>query len=55
VILRAAGASVPADSAAHAGVKEREWQRAHLRALIRDLVLDDQRRRNAICWHVFVD
>lgn len=53
--IRAAGASVPAGDAAWARAQEREWQRAHLPAAIRDLVLDDQQRRSAICWHVFDD
>jgi hypothetical protein len=33
--------------------KEREWQRVRLPAAIRELVLDDQQRRSAICWLVF--
>ena len=53
--IRAAGACVPADDAVHARATEREWQREHLPAAIRELVLDDQRRRSAICWHVFDD
>ena len=51
--IRAASACVPADDAARAGAQEREWQREHLPAAVRELVLDDQRRRSAICWHVF--
>jgi hypothetical protein len=53
--IRAAGAAVTADDAAQARAKEREWQRDHLPAAVRDLVLDDQQRRSAICWHVFDD
>ncbi len=53
--IRAAGACVPADDAARARAGEREWQRTRLPAAVRDLVLDDQRRRSAICWHVFDD
>jgi len=34
-------------------VAERDWQRAQLSAQIRDLVLDDQRLRNELCWFVF--
>lgn len=34
---------------------EREWQRSQLPQEIRDLVLDDQLRRNDICWSVFAD
>ena len=51
--IRAAGASVPASDADGARAREREWQRAQLPAAVRDLVLDDQQRRSAICWHVF--
>ncbi|WP_236604124.1 putative immunity protein [Sandaracinus amylolyticus] len=53
--IRAAGAGVPAGDAARARAEEREWQRAQLPAAIRELVLDDQRRRSAICWHAFDD
>jgi hypothetical protein len=53
--IRAAGAAVSTDAAAHARATERQWQREQLPAAVRDLVLDDQRRRSAICWHVFDD
>jgi hypothetical protein len=53
--IRAVGASVAADDAARARAAEREWQREQLPATVRELVLDDQRRRSAICWHVFDD
>jgi len=53
--IRAAGASVAAGDAARARAEERAWQRERLPAAVRDLVLDDQRRRSAICWHVFDD
>jgi hypothetical protein len=53
--IRAASASVQPDDAAQARAKEREWQRVHLPAAVRELVLDDQQRRSAICWHVFDD
>lgn len=36
-----------------AGRAECRWQREQLPAAIRDLVLDDQQRRNLICWNVF--
>jgi hypothetical protein len=36
-----------------AGRDECRWQRAQLPAAIRDLVLDDQRLRNELCWFVF--
>lgn len=42
-------------AAGTAGATEREWQRARLPETVRELVLDDQRRRSAICWHVFDD
>lgn len=51
--IRARGASVPPDAAPQARAAEREWQRAQLPPQIRELVLEDQRRRNAICWNVF--
>ncbi|PYI64966.1 hypothetical protein CVV68_20210 [Arthrobacter livingstonensis] len=53
--IRAAGACAPAADAELARVKERQWQRARLPAAVRELVLDDQRGRSAICWHVFDD
>ena len=40
---------------AGAGRLERDWQRAHLPEQIRALVLQDQIRRNPICWYVFSD
>ena len=36
-----------------AGRLECQWQRAQLPSEIRDLVLDDQKLRNEICWSVF--
>lgn len=36
-----------------AGRQECRWQRERLPEEIRDLVLDDQRLRNSICWSVF--
>lgn len=38
-----------------AGRRERDWQRDQLPAQIRSLVLEDQVRRNAVCWNVFDD
>jgi hypothetical protein len=35
------------------GRLECEWQREQLPPAIRDLVLDDQRLRNHLCWFVF--
>jgi hypothetical protein len=53
--IRAVGATVPADRAASARRDERDWQREQLPLAVRELVLDDQRRRNDICWKVFDD
>ncbi len=36
-----------------AGRAECAWQREQLPSAIRDLVLDDQRLRNRLCWFVF--
>ena len=52
--IRAAAAASP-DNAEHARLTERDWQRAQLPGEIRDLVLDDQRIRNSLCWHAFDD
>lgn len=38
-----------------AGRVERDWQRAQLPEPVRQLVLDDQIRRNDICWSAFSD
>jgi Imm-5 like putative immunity protein len=53
--IRAVGASVSADESEAARIREREWQRERLPAEVRELVLDDQRRRSSICWNVFDD
>ena len=53
--IRASCASAPADGTEAARVREREWQRDRIPTDIRALVLDDQRLRSAICWHVFDD
>jgi hypothetical protein len=37
----------------HVRITERDWQRRQLPKQIRELVLDDQRLRNSICWFVF--
>lgn len=39
----------------NAGRLERDWQRDQLHEQVRALVLEDQVRRNAICWSVFED
>ena len=51
--IKAVRASVPDDQAEEVGRLECEWQRAQLPSKIRDLVLDDQKMRNEICWFVF--
>src|SRR4051794_23971300 len=51
--IKAARAAVPNVDAAWAGSVECEWQRGQLPHAVRDLVLDDQRLRNEICWSVF--
>ena len=51
--IRAAQAAAPEAEAEAAGRRECEWQRAHLPEQIRELVLDDQRLRNELCWFVF--
>jgi hypothetical protein len=51
--IEAARAAVPAGEAESAGRLECRWQRDQLPGAIRELVLDDQRVRNEICWSVF--
>jgi len=51
--IRAAQAAAPDDERQDAGHLECRWQRAQLPVEIRDLVLDDQRLRNELCWFVF--
>lgn len=51
--IKAARAAAPAGRAETAGRLECEWQRAQLPVGIRDLVLDDQKLRNELCWFVF--
>jgi len=48
-----AAAAAAGDDEGPAGRVECEWQRAQLPEPIRELVLDDQRRRNELCWSVF--
>jgi hypothetical protein len=43
----------PEAEAERAGRLECRWQRDQLPEAIRELVLDDQRLRNDICWSVF--
>jgi len=51
--IKAVRAAAPAGEGERAGRQECRWQRERLPAAIRDLVLDDQRLRNDICWSVF--
>ncbi len=51
--IKASRAAVPERLAESAGRQECKWQRVKLPIAIRDLVLDDQRLRNEVCWHVF--
>jgi hypothetical protein len=53
--IRAAQASSPPERSDAARLHERDWQREQLPVALRALVLDDQRQRNDICWHVFGD
>jgi len=51
--IRAAQAAAPNDELEAVGRLECQWQRAQLPREIRDLVLDDERLRNELCWFVF--
>ena len=51
--IKAARAAAPKGEGDRAGRQECRWQRERLPDAIRDLVLDDQRLRNGICWSVF--
>ncbi|MBS2553572.1 hypothetical protein KGQ19_42645 [Catenulispora sp. NL8] len=51
----AAATAAAADDAESARSAERDWQRERIPAELRELVLDDQRRRSPICWNVFDD
>ena len=51
--IKAARAAAPEGEGETAGRLECRWQRDQLPAPIRDLVLDDERLRNDICWSVF--
>jgi hypothetical protein len=51
--IKAARAAAPDGDAESAGRHECRWQREQLPEAIRELVLDDQRLRNDICWSVF--
>jgi hypothetical protein len=51
--IQAARAAAPEGEGEAAGRRECQWQRHQLPQAIRELVLDDQRLRNDICWSVF--
>lgn len=51
--IRAVMAASPEDKKEMSGRQECQWQRERLPERIRDLVIDDQRLRNDICWFVF--
>jgi hypothetical protein len=51
--IRAAQAAAPAADAEKAQREECSWQRDRLPETVRELVLDDQRLRNELCWYVF--
>jgi hypothetical protein len=51
--IKAVRAAAPAGHAESAGRMECQWQRDQLPSAIRELVLDDQRLRNHLCWNVF--
>jgi hypothetical protein len=51
--IKARRAAAPEGEGKRAGRRECRWQREQLPDAIRDLVLDDERLRNEICWSVF--
>ncbi|WP_333619090.1 putative immunity protein [Dietzia sp.] len=51
--IKAVAAAAPSESGAR--LAERNAQRALLPAEVRDLVLEDQARRDEICWFAFAD
>jgi hypothetical protein len=51
--VKAARAAAPEGEGENSGRLECRWQREQLPDAIRDLVLDDQRLRNDICWSAF--
>jgi len=51
--IRAAQSAAPNDELEAVGRLECQWQRAQLPGEIRDLVLDDERLRNELCWFAF--
>lgn len=53
--IKAVRAAAPKGGEHQAGRAERDWQRQQIPAGLRPLVLEDQARRNDICWFVFSD
>lgn len=51
--IKAVRATASDDETHEAGLLVCRWQREQLPDAIRELVIDDQRLRNAICWSVF--
>ena len=51
--IKAVRAAAPEGEGERTGRLECRWQRDQLPDEIRELVLDDQRRRNDVCWSVF--
>ena len=51
--IKAVRAAASTGQEATAGRRECQWQRDQLPEQIRELVLDDQRLRNDLCWSVF--
>jgi hypothetical protein len=51
--IRAAIAAAPPSESEAARLRECRWQRDQLPDAVRELVLEDQRRRNHLCWSVF--
>lgn len=51
--IKAARAAAPKSESEAAGRLECQWQRDQLPEAVRELVLDDQRLRNEVCWSVF--
>ena len=51
--IKAAMAAAPDGDVEGARRAEAEWQRQRIPDAVRDLVLEDQQRRNGICWNVF--
>jgi hypothetical protein len=51
--IKAVQAAASKENSDEAGRQECQWQREQLPDEIRELVLDDQRLRNHVCWGVF--